>query len=149
MHVLLVSSSGGVLLDLLALRPWWEARRTRWIAVPGPDTREALADADVTWRPDVPGFRPLALARATVDARRSLARDRPQVIISAGTGLAVAWFVAARSLRIPCLWVETLNMIGAPGRAARVCARLADRVLVQRPELLASRRRAVLVGELY
>jgi hypothetical protein len=40
-------------------------------------------------------------------------------------------------------------MVDQPGIAARICTRLAGAVLVQRPELLTTRRNAVLVGELY
>ncbi len=147
--LLLVTSSGGVLMDLLALRPWWERHDTRWIAVPAVDTVEALAGEDVSWRAEVLVGRPGSLTRALFDARHSLHRWRPDAVVSAGTGLAVPWFVAARSLGAPCTWVETLNLIGEPGKAAKLCQRLATRVLVQRPELVGSRRRAVLVGELY
>ena len=42
-RVLLVSSSGGVLPDLLALRPWWGRYVAGWVAVDAPDTRELLA----------------------------------------------------------------------------------------------------------
>ncbi len=41
-RILMVSSTGGVLLDLLALRPWWSRHQVSWVAVPGPDTREVL-----------------------------------------------------------------------------------------------------------
>jgi hypothetical protein len=149
MSILLVTSSGGVLLDLLALRPWWERHEPRWVAVPAPDTEEALAGQEVRWCAEVGTARPVALAGATLDARRHLLRTRPDVVVSAGTGLAVPWFVASRSLGVRRTWVETLNLVGEPGRAARICQRLANRVLVQRPELIGSRRRAAFVGELY
>jgi hypothetical protein len=71
------------------------------------------------------------------------------VVISAGSGVAVGVFLAARALRVPALWLETLNLVGAPGRASRVCTWLAAAVLVQRPSLAPSRPRAVVLGELY
>ena len=42
-RVLLVSSSGGVMPDLLALGPWWGRYDVRWVAVDALDTRELLA----------------------------------------------------------------------------------------------------------
>jgi hypothetical protein len=48
-RVLLVSSSGGVLLDLLALRPWWYRHYVSWIAVQAPDTTALLKDQRVRW----------------------------------------------------------------------------------------------------
>jgi len=148
-RVLLVSSSGGVLLDLLALRPWWQRHRPVWVAVRAPDTEVALAGQRVHWRPELSAGTKLRVLPATWQALRLLRAERPDVIVSAGTGVAVGFFLAAKLLRVPTLWLETFNMTGSAGAAAGVCSRLAGAVLVQRPALLATRRRAVLIGELY
>ncbi|MGL5811014.1 MAG: UDP-N-acetylglucosamine--LPS N-acetylglucosamine transferase [Nocardioides sp.] len=144
-----MSSSGGVLLDLLALRPWWSRHQSRWVSVLASDTEIALAGAPVRWESEIGAADLRPLAGALRRARRDLVDDRPDVIVSAGTGVAVAYFIAGRLMRIPTLWVETFNMIDRPGLAARLCARMADRVLVQRSELVITRRRAVFIGELY
>jgi UDP-N-acetylglucosamine:LPS N-acetylglucosamine transferase len=86
-----------------------------------------------------------AIARAL----RILRAEHPDVIVSAGSGVAVGVFIAARLLGVPALWLETLNIVDSPGIASKVCGKLAAAVLVQRPALLASRPRAVLLGELY
>ncbi|WP_433718234.1 hypothetical protein ACQP2Y_29035 [Actinoplanes sp. CA-051413] len=148
-RVLLVSSSGGVLLDLLALRPWWQGHDPVWVAVPAPDTEVALAGQRVHWRAELTTGTKLRVIPAAWRALRLLRAERPDVIVSAGTGVAVGFFLAARLLRVPALWLETFNMTGPPGAAARICARFAAAVLVQRPALLETRRRAVLIGELY
>ena len=148
-RVLLVSSSGGVLLDLLALRPWWSRHRACWVAVRAPDTTALLTDERVHWEPEQSARRPLPLLAAVFRALRILRAERPDVIVSAGSGVAVGVFVAARLLRIPALWLDTFNIVGRPGIASRVCGRLAAAVLVQRPALLTTRPRAVLLGELY
>jgi UDP-N-acetylglucosamine:LPS N-acetylglucosamine transferase len=147
--LVLVSSSGGVLLDLLALEPWWSRFDARWWAVAAPDTADRLAGYAVRWLPEQRTHRPWTLLMATVSAARELRRLGPEVVVSAGSGVAVPVFVAARILRIPCLWVETFNVIGRPGLAARWCGRLASAVVVQHPELLTRHRRSVYVGALY
>jgi len=138
-----------VLLDLLALRPWWFRHCASWVAVPAPDTTALLKDERVYWQPEQSARRPLAMLTAVVRALRILRVEHPDVIVSSGSGVAVAVFIAARLLGVPTLWLETLNIVNRPGIASRVCGKLAAVVLVQRPALLASRRRAVLVGELY
>lgn len=148
-QVLLVSSSGGVLLDLLALRPWWSAHGRSWVAVQAPDTAALLSGERVCWQPEQSAGRPAGVLIAAVRALRILRRERPDVIVSAGSGVAVGIFVAARVMRVPALWLETFNLVGPPGAASRICGRLAAAVLIQRPSLAASRRRAVLLGELY
>lgn len=148
-RVLLVSSSGGVLLDLLALRPWWSQHRVSWVAVPAPDTTALLKEQRVHWEPEQSARRPLPMLAAVVRALWILRAEHPDVIVSAGSGVAVGVFVAARLLRVPALWLETFNIVDRPGIASKVCGKLAAAVLVQRPALLASRPRAVLLGELY
>lgn len=148
-RVLLVSSSGGVLLDLLALRPWWSRHGVSWIAVPAPDTTTLLKDQRVHWEPEQSARRPLPMSAAVIRAVRILHAEHPDVIVSAGSGVAVGVFIAARLVGIPALWLETFNIVDRPGIASRVCGKLAAAVLVQRPALLASRPRAVLLGELY
>lgn len=148
-RVLLVSSTGGVLLDLLALRPWWSRHDVRWVAVPGPDTLEVLAGQRVTWAEELTPRQPLALARAVLAARAHLRAERIDLVVSAGTGVAVPYFLAARTCGVPAWWVETLNVLTGGGLAARVCARVGRLVLVQHTALLADHDRALFVGELY
>jgi hypothetical protein len=148
-RVLLVSSSGGVLLDLLALKPWWSRHDVCWVAVHAEDTVALLAGQRVHWEREQSAHRPLGVLGAVMRSLRILRRERPDVIISAGTGVAVGVFLAARLLRVPALWLETFNIVDAAGSASRICGRLAAAVLVQRSSLAGMRPRAVLIGELY
>ncbi|HEY7100067.1 MAG TPA: hypothetical protein VH573_00310 [Mycobacteriales bacterium] len=148
-RVLLVSSSGGVLPDLLALRPWWGRYDAGWVAVDAPDTRELLAGERVRWTPELKPGRPDRVLTAVPAARAALRASRVDLVISAGSGVAVPWFLAARTAGVRAVWVETFNIVDRAGLAARLCARLASQVVVQRPHLLARHRRAVEVGELW
>jgi UDP-N-acetylglucosamine:LPS N-acetylglucosamine transferase len=145
----LVSSSGGVLLDLLGLRPWWSRHDVSWVAVPAPDTREVLTGERVIWAEELTPRQPWAVVRGVAAARRHLLRDDIDLVVSAGTGVAVPYFLAARSLGVSAWWVETLNVLAGSGIAARVCARAGDLVLVQHSSMLNDYPRALFVGELY
>lgn len=147
--VLLVSSSGGVLLDLLALRPWWERHERHWLVVDAPDTREVLADERVTTAPELAPADVPALVRATLAARRLLRTEAVGCVVSAGSGIAVPVFLAARLAGVPAFWLETRNVLTGPGLAARLGGGLASAVLVQHRELLGRNRRAVLLDALY
>jgi hypothetical protein len=149
-RVLLVSSSGGVLPDLLALRPWWGRYEASWVAVDAPDTRELLAGERVLrWVPELGPGRPDRVLAAVRAARAAVRAGRVDLVVSAGTGVAVPWFLAARTAGVPAVWVETFNIVDRAGLAARLCARLASHVVVQRPHLLARHRRSVNVGQLW
>lgn len=148
-RLLLVSSSGGVLLDLLALEPFWSRHDHIWAAVRAPDTGSALAGRDVRWLPEKSAERPLELMGGVRQSAHMLRRERVCAVVSAGTGVAVPFFVSARLLGIPSVWISTFNLIRTAGLAARVCSRLATAVLVQRESMLMTHPRAVVVGELY
>jgi UDP-N-acetylglucosamine transferase subunit ALG13 len=123
-RVLLVSSSGGVLLDLLALRPWWQRHDPVWVAVRADDTEVALAGQRVHWQPELSASTRLKVLPAAWRALRLLRAERPDVIVSAGTGVAVGFFLAARLLRVPAPAGQP------PPRRARRRALLMARILV-------------------
>ncbi|MGH3496370.1 MAG: glycosyltransferase [Nocardioidaceae bacterium] len=149
LDVLLVSSSGGVLLDVLALSPWWRQHRVTFVAVPGPDTSQRLAGHVVHWQQELAPASTVRLAVRLAQATAYLRMHSVDVVVSAGSGVAVPWFFAAKLLRVPRVWVETFNVVGRPGLASRLCASIATTVLVQHRDLLAGHRRAIYVGELY
>lgn len=148
-RLLLVSSSGGVLLELLALAPWWRQHRPIWAVVRAADTESALRGHDIHWIDECPATRPILLVPRLAQAIRLLRRVGPEIIVSAGSGAAVPFFLAARVLGIPSVWISTLNVVETSGRADRVCSRLASAVLVQRESLLPTHPGAIMVGELY
>ncbi len=148
-RLLLVSSGGGVLLDLLALEGWWSDHDRTWLVVDGPDTRDALAGEDVRHAAELGPRQVLRIPAAVVASWCLLGREQVGCVLTAGSGVAVPVFVAARLRGIPCLWLETRNVLTGPGLAARVGGALASAVLVQHRRLLGRHRRAVHVGELY
>jgi UDP-N-acetylglucosamine:LPS N-acetylglucosamine transferase len=145
----LVSSSGGVLLDLLALEPWWSRYRVIWAAVRAADTESLLTKYPVEWIDDVSLQTLPRLLPSVLHAWRILRRHRPRLVVSAGSGPAVAFFLVARLFGIPTFWLSTLNVVATPGLTARICARLASRVLLQQPSLQAALPNGVVIGELY
>jgi hypothetical protein len=148
-RILLVSSSGGVFQDILAMRCWWEQHHRAWAVVRAADTVSVLGEEHVHWVPEIRGKDLLGCATALPGAFRILRKERPQLLLSAGSGAAVPFFVAARLAGIPAIWLSTFNLVGTPGLAARVCAPLASAVVLQRATTGARHRRAVLLGELY
>jgi hypothetical protein len=144
-RLMLVAGSGGVLLDLLALRPWWQHHDVRWAAVEAADTSVALAGQVVHWQPALAPRARLAIPGAVVRAVRLLRRSKVDLVVSSGGGAALAFFIAARLQHVPTVWVEPLTASGPPGW----CARSASVVVVQDPALLSRHPGAVLIGELY
>ena len=129
--VLLVSTQGGHLAQLLALHSWYADLDRIWVCPDTPDVADRLADERVihsftpTTRNIVNLFRNLVLA---VTAMR---RERPSVVVSAGAGVAVPFFVVAWLMRVPTAFIEVVDRIDSPTMTGRLCGPFSTRRIVQ------------------
>jgi UDP-N-acetylglucosamine:LPS N-acetylglucosamine transferase len=96
MRVLLVCSSGGHFKGLLQLRPFWERHERRWVTFDTPTTRAALSGETVAWAHSPTNRNLPNLIRNALLAWRLLGRDRPDLVLSTGAGVAVPFLVLAR-----------------------------------------------------
>jgi UDP-N-acetylglucosamine:LPS N-acetylglucosamine transferase len=88
------------------------------------------------------------LVRNTVLACRLLLRERPAVVISAGAGVAVPFFVLAWLMRIPTVFIEVYDRVDTPTMTGRLCGPFTTRRLVQWQSQLEFYPDAHLVGPL-
>jgi len=145
-YALMVCSSGGHLAQLVALKPWWSAQRTRWVTFPTPDATCLLVDEDVV-AAAYPTTRNLPnLLRNTLLAARMLLRERPDVIVSSGAAVAVPFFVFGKLLGIPTVYLEVFDRLDTPTLTGRLCQPFTDRMLVQWDEQEQLYRNATVVG---
>ncbi len=130
--VCVVSSCGGHLTEVRALRPAYEGHPHFYV----------LNDR-VLLPPDMEGKtyfirhseRDLLFLVNLVDAWRILRLERPAVILSTGAGPVVPFALVGKLLGIPTLFVETFTRITAPSLTGRIMYRLADRFVYQWPAL--------------
>ncbi|MFV2100629.1 UDP-N-acetylglucosamine--LPS N-acetylglucosamine transferase [Micromonospora sp. LOL_024] len=146
--LLLVSSSGGHLAQLLALRPWYETWRRCWVTFDTPEALSLLAGEEV-----VPAYHPTTrdlrnLLRNTVLAARLLRRRRVAAVVTTGAGVAVPFVVLARLRRIPTIYIEVYDRIDTPTLTARLCRPFLSVMLVQWEEQRRQYPEATVVGTL-
>ncbi len=146
LKLLLVCSSGGHLAQLAALGPWSQGHRRRWVCFDTPDAISILAGEDVLWAHHPTTRNVPNLLRNSVLALRELVRRRPDVVISTGAGVAVPFFVVAKLLRIPTLFLEVYDRIDSPTLTGRLVRPFSDAVLVQWEEQRTLYRGADVVG---
>ncbi len=146
--VLLVSTQGGHLAHLLALRTWWERRDRLWVCPDTPDVVDRLAGERVL-HSHSPTTRNLPnLLRNSVLAVRLLRRERPSLLVSSGAGVAVPFFAAAWLLRIPTVFIEVYDRVDTPTMTGRLCGPFTTRRIVQWESQLDFYPDARLVGPL-
>jgi len=147
-RVLLVCSSGGHLAQLHRLDGWWRDQDRAWVTFPGADAERLLADEAVYWAYHPTTRSVVNLVRNTWLAWRLLRRLRPEVVVSNGAGVAVAFFVIARMLGIRTVFVEVYDRIDSTTLTGRLCAPLSDLFLVQWPEQQLLYPRSTVLGRL-
>lgn len=147
-RVLLVSSGGGHLAQLLTLRPWWENCQRSWVCFEQPDALDQLAAERVSW----------AFSPTTRNARNFLRNlrlavtvlrnDRPEVVVSTGAGVAVPFFIIAKFFGIPTVFVEVVDRVSSRTLTGRLCRPFASAFCVQWPEQAQLYPGSIVVGPL-
>ncbi len=148
--LLLVCSTGGHLLELIALQEAWQTVDSRvWVTFDATDSRSLLAGERV-----VPAFGPTNrsvknLVRNLLLAWRVVARTRARVMVTTGAGVGVpfAWIMRLRGRAV--VNVESFARIEGPSMSARLMAPAASRTYVQWPEMVGKLRDARYEGNVF
>jgi hypothetical protein len=148
MKVALVCSSGGHLAQLYRLEPWWRDHERLWVTFDTPEAVSLLAGEHTVWAHH-PTTRNLPNAwRNLLLARRVLRTARPDVVVSDGAGVAVPFFVLAKLLAIPTVYIEVVDRIETRTLTGRLVYPLADRFCAQWSEQVELYPRADDIGAL-
>lgn len=132
--VCLVSSSGGHLELLIAVREVVESRSRTWVTSRSPRALELHQSGETVrllpgW--DLKTLRP----RGALAGVRMAERLRPDVVVTSGAGMVVPFCVTARALGAQVVFAETMARISTPSVSGRVLSKVAARVFVQWPEM--------------
>jgi beta-1,4-N-acetylglucosaminyltransferase len=147
--VLLVCSTGGHLLQLVALREAWDGRTRAWVTFDKSDARSLLRGEPVAFAHGPTNRNIPNLLRNLRLARRLVAQLRPKVVVTTGAGVAVpfAWFARLRGAKV--VYVESFTRIDGPSLSCRLIAPVAARIYAQWPELADSYPRARFRGNVF
>jgi UDP-N-acetylglucosamine:LPS N-acetylglucosamine transferase len=129
--VFLVASSGGHLAQLLALEVWWRDKNRLWVTFDSSDARSQLADEHVAWAYHPTTRNVKNLLRNSALALKLLRRHRPAMIVSTGAAVAFPFFVLARLMSIPTIYIEVFDRVDSRTLTGRLCRPFASRFLVQ------------------
>lgn len=148
MKVALVCSSGGHLAQLHRLEGWWSRHDRVWVTFDTPDATSLLEGERVVW-----AFHPTTrnvknTLRNLWLAWRTLAKERPDVIVSDGAGVAVPFFLLAKLRGIKTVYVEVYDRFDSRTLTGRLCYPITDLFCVQWEEQRRLYPRSRLIGTL-
>lgn len=130
-HTLLVASSGGHLAQLLALEGWWRERDRTWVTFGTEDARSRLAGEDAVWAYHPTTRNLWNLLRNLVLAVRIMRSRRPGVVVSTGAAVAFPFFLVAKLMRVPTVYVEVYDRLDSATLTGRLCRPITDLFCVQ------------------
>jgi UDP-N-acetylglucosamine:LPS N-acetylglucosamine transferase len=133
----------------MRLKGWWSEHPRRWVSFDKPDVRSSLDGEELDF-----GHHPTTrnvgnLIRNLLLAVRLLRRHRPDLVVSNGAGLAVAFFWIGWLMRIPSVWIEVYDRIDSATMTGRLVAPVSSAICVQWPEQLDLYPNATLVGPVW
>ncbi len=147
MKIGLVSSSGGHLYQLHVLREWWEKSDRFWVTFRKTDATSLLRGERAYWA-FFPTTRNIKnLVRNAFLAFRVLRREKPDVIVSTGAGVAVPFFYLGKLFGCRLVFIEVYDRIDSPTLTGRLVYPIADAFLLQWPEQKAHFPRGRLIGQ--
>lgn len=133
--LLLVCSTGGHLVQMVALRPAWSPRTRVFVTFDKSDARTLLAGERVIAAYGPTNRNVVNLVRNTALAARTLCRLRPRAVVTTGAGVAIPFAWLGRLAGADVVYVESLARVDGPSLTLRLLRPVASRIYVQWPEM--------------
>ena len=133
MKIALVCSHGGHLTELLYLMDAFKEHEIFFITYDNFRTRELKYEKYLL---ENIGTSPLKMTKAFFQMFKILITEKPEMIISTGSEIAIPAFIIAKILRIRTIFIESWCRIKTKSGTGKIVYPLSDMFLVQWPELL-------------
>ncbi|BAU13983.1 oligosaccharide biosynthesis protein Alg14 like protein [Leptolyngbya sp. NIES-3755] len=120
MKVLLVCSSGGHFKALYQLRPYWGVHDRQWVTFQTSVTETQLEGENVDWAWSPTNRNIPNLLRNLGLAWKILRRDRPDLVISTGAGVAVPFLLLAKLFGSQTIFIESITRVNDLSLSAKL-----------------------------
>lgn len=148
MKLCLVCSSGGHFLQLYFLKELWGEYDRVWVSFPGNDTNFLLKGEKVYWAYLPTNRNVKNFIKNLFLAIEILRKERPNVIISTGAGVAVPFIYIGKMLGMKTVYVESLTRVRNISLSGKLVWHVVHTFLVQWPELARRHKKAIFKGQI-
>jgi beta-1,4-N-acetylglucosaminyltransferase len=131
MKISLVCSSGGHLIQILSLKPWWGKYEHFWVTFRKEDAISLLKDEKKYYVFFPTNRNLLNLVRNTFLAIKILRKEKPDLIFSTGAGIALPFFYVAKVFGAKLIYLEVYDRIDSPTLTGRLVYPIVDKFLIQ------------------
>jgi beta-1,4-N-acetylglucosaminyltransferase len=131
MKICLVGSSGGHLIQLYALKEWWENHERFWVTFEKEDSSSLLENEKKYWcyYPTNRNF--TNLIKNTFLSLKLLIKEKPDVIISTGAAPSIPFFYLGKLFGSKTIYIEVYDRIDLPTLTGKIVYPVTDNFLLQ------------------
>lgn len=149
MKICLVGSSGGHLIHLYMLKPFWNDKERFWVTFNKADA-QSLLENEKKYFCYYPTNRSLkGLVNNTIIAWNVLKKEKPDLIISSGAAVAVPFFFLGKLFGSKLIYIEVFDRIDKPTITGKLVYPIADKFIVQWEEQKKVYKRAINLGSIF
>ena len=149
MKICLVGSSGGHLVHLYMLKPFWSKHERFWVTFEKEDARSLLKDERM-----IPCYYPTnrSLKGLLINTRLAfqvLRKEKPDLIISSGAASAVPFFYLGKLFGAKTVYIEVFDRIDYSTLSSRLAYYVADKFIVQWEDMKKIYPKAIYLGSIF
>jgi beta-1,4-N-acetylglucosaminyltransferase len=145
MKILLISSTGGHFQALQRLYGFWRKHDCCWVTFKNNSTELILNNENVYWAYSPTNRNLPNLIRNFWLAWQVIQKERPQLVLSTGAGVAVPFIILAKLTGIKTVFVESFTRVEELSLSARLVMPFLDVIYVQWEQLAAKYSKAKLI----
>jgi beta-1,4-N-acetylglucosaminyltransferase len=149
MKVCLVGSSGGHLIHLYMLKPYWSKVERFWVTFDKEDAK-SLLEGEKIYTCYYPTNRNIKnLIRNTYLAVKVLRKEKPDLLISSGAAVAFPFFCIAKLMGKKLIFIEVYDRIDKPTLTGKLVYPIVDEFIVQWKEQLKTYPKGTYLGGIF
>lgn len=147
--ICLVGSSGGHLMHLYMLKPFWKNKERFWVTFNKEDAKSLLQNEKMfsCYYPTNRNIK--ALIVNTVLAFKILKIEKPDIIISSGAAVAVPFFYLEKVFGAKTIYIEVFDRIDKSSLTGKLVYPVADKFIVQWEEGKRIYKKAINLGSIF
>lgn len=148
MKIAIVCSSGGHLLLIHLLKEFWSKYDRFWVTFKKEDAVSLLQEEKVYWAYFPTNRNIFNLVRNFFVALKVLFKEKPDIIVSTGAGVAIPFFYLGKLLRKKLVFIEAYERIETPSLTAKIVYPITDAFILQWEEQKKNFPKGVVLGQI-
>ena len=145
--IALVCSTGGHLFQLYSLKDYWKQFDRFWMTFNREDSKYLLKDEQVYWAYAPTSRNAINFIKNLFLSIKIIFQEKPDLIISTGSGVAVPLIYCAKIFGIKTIHIESLTRIKELSLTGKLLHNVVDEHFVQWEELAKKYKKAKFVGQ--